>query len=552
VTEPRLTVRNAPLFLALCALALGAYLRLDQFTVQVLIDDEWHAVHKLINSSPGQIAASFGWADYSIPLTLFYWLEASLFGLSELAMRWPMMVFGLLTLALLPLYVYRAIGPRPALLLCFLLAISPLLINYSRIARPYALTLLLGYCAYWAFYRYWLCDRRRGLYGAVYGVSAALSAWLHPISVVFVVSPLLVEAVAALLAIRKRGGETIIRLLILGVPSAVLIGVLIFPPLFLDPLAITGKTAVHTPDWSTLVGVWFIWLGTDSHVAALGAVVLMALGLPALWRNMVMTRAVLTGLLLTLAVVLYAQPAWVHHSPTLARYLLPAVPLLLLALAVGSVRIAHSLRGLTGRRHGLAELAICSVPIVTLALSSPLPTLLRAPNTNTAHSLYQFDYRNASNPTVEYQSRIPLSPFWSRLASLPKNSLAIAAAPWYFESYDWDAPRWERISGQRVLPGFLIGVCMQRRAGEPPYGGRFQLRNAAYLGQPDDLLDKGVDLVVLQKPYRQHRDGLSFVLGEDTQHCEASLRKRFGSPLHEDEFIVVFGVATGRRPPIDA
>ena len=31
----------------------------------------------------------------------------------------------------------------------------------------------------------------------------------------------------------------------------------------------------------------------------------------------------------------------------------------------------------------------------------------------------------------------------------PAGSLRIAAAPFYFESYDWDAPRWEAVSAAR-------------------------------------------------------------------------------------------------------
>ena len=71
---------------------VGAWLRLDQFAAQVLIDDEWHAVHQLQSLSPSRMWLDFGHADYSIPLGLLYALESRALGLTETAMRWPMLV----------------------------------------------------------------------------------------------------------------------------------------------------------------------------------------------------------------------------------------------------------------------------------------------------------------------------------------------------------------------------------------------------------------------------------------------------------------------------
>lgn len=52
---------------------LAAGLRLQQLSIQWLMDDEWHALHKLLSGAGyADIASSFGSADYSIPLTLLY------------------------------------------------------------------------------------------------------------------------------------------------------------------------------------------------------------------------------------------------------------------------------------------------------------------------------------------------------------------------------------------------------------------------------------------------------------------------------------------------
>ena len=189
MTESDDALERAGPWLFAAAVALGAWLRLDQFTAQVLIDDEWHAVHQLLKLTPSQMWLDFGHADYSIPLGLLYGLEARAFGLTETAMRWPMLVGGLATLVLFPLYVARRLGRATAAVFALLLAISPLLVIYSRMARPYAITLFLAWSAHAAFHRFDAAPRGRVAAGAAYAVAAALAAWLHPIIAPFVVAP---------------------------------------------------------------------------------------------------------------------------------------------------------------------------------------------------------------------------------------------------------------------------------------------------------------------------------------------------------------------------
>jgi len=58
--------------LAAASIGAGIYLRATQLSTQILLDDEWHAIHKLLHSDVKGIVTSFGVADYSIPLTLYY------------------------------------------------------------------------------------------------------------------------------------------------------------------------------------------------------------------------------------------------------------------------------------------------------------------------------------------------------------------------------------------------------------------------------------------------------------------------------------------------
>ena len=65
------------------AVLVGAALRAYQLPGQILVDDEWHALHKAIHSSYAEILTSFGAADHAIPITLYYKLATDTVGLSE-------------------------------------------------------------------------------------------------------------------------------------------------------------------------------------------------------------------------------------------------------------------------------------------------------------------------------------------------------------------------------------------------------------------------------------------------------------------------------------
>src|SRR5271169_5351525 len=82
-------------FVLALALVVGVWLRWYQLRTQVLLDDEWHAVHQVLHSDAFGIATSFGFADHSIPLTLYYRFLALHGGLTEWVMRLPMLLAGI-------------------------------------------------------------------------------------------------------------------------------------------------------------------------------------------------------------------------------------------------------------------------------------------------------------------------------------------------------------------------------------------------------------------------------------------------------------------------
>ena len=563
--EPSRVAAWPPLALAALAAAvsIGAWARLDQVGAQVLIDDEWHVVHQVMLSTPGEMLLDFGYADYGIPLGLLAWTESRAFGLSEMLLRLPMLACGLVTLVVFTAYVARRFAPATVAIFAWLLATSPLLVIYSRMARPYAVTLLLGWVAHAAFQRYWRAGdaatapredavrttRAPGAM-ALYVAAAAFATWLHPITGPFVLAPLAWAAFDTWRADVRQRRVLAARLARVVVPAGLAIALLVLPPLVANPVSMTLKSGVDTPGADTLVGAAHAWYGTASPLIVAGCLLLAALGARDVWRTLPEARTAALGVALTLASILVSRPAWSSNAASIARYLLPLLPLLLLMTAAGAVALARYVGTATPWRRAAAG-GVALLPCVALALQSPLPAMVRAPGAQTLHLVHHFDFRPAKNAYLPYIEKIPLSPFWATLAAAPRGSVRVAVAPFHYESYNWDAPRWEEIAGQWIVPGYLTGLCVAQRYGEVPRAPQFRFANAVHLADEQALARQGIDLVVWQKPFEHVVRGERETVGAGTAHCDGVLRERFGPPAYEDDLLVVYRVR-GARADVNA
>jgi len=516
-------------------LVIGAYLRTSQFKMQVLLDDEWHAVHQLLSGkAPAELFLTLGLADYSVPLGIFYYWLSRFSGLTEFSMRLPMLLASLISLITFVAYVWRRFPPTTTLFFTIFLAISPMQTIYAHTARPYAITLLLSYAALYFFYQYWHSPKDRWIAGLGYVACAGLCLWLHLITGPFLIAPFVLEAVRAL---HQRNWSAFPGLVYLGLPATTLMLCLVLPPLITDYQALTSKSGLAEIGWDTAFGVWHIWLGSGSASVILGLGCLAILGLPATLRQHRLLQAALLGVVLTLALVLASQPVWVQHPLTMGRYLLSFIPFLTLAIASGITVLVTWSSALR-----LATLAGVGALMIAYIASNPSWPLAIRPNSQMTHSLYQFDFRVGHNKVEDYQQKhLGFSPFWAQLAAEPNDSLRIAVAPFHFETYNWGAPSWERYSNQRVFPAYLTGYCVPKRFGEVPRNSLYRFSNVYYLDQLNDTTISRPDWVVYTRPFTGYSNGLDDQLvGGETKHCLKRLRKQLGNPDYEDEVLLAW------------
>src|SRR5439155_5204411 len=137
---------------------------------------------------------------------------------------------------------------------------------------------------------------------------------------------------------------------------------------------------IDAPNLQTLIGVWYAWLGTPSTPVVVLCALLAAYGAREVWRALPEARTGLLGVVLTVLAIVVSRPMFSFHPISSARYLLPFMALLLLAIAAGAIKVAQRIDGAATGWRSLVAYAIALLPCIALAAQSPLWPLLRHPN----------------------------------------------------------------------------------------------------------------------------------------------------------------------------
>lgn len=514
--------------------ALGALLRLWNLRAQVLGDDELHLVRTALTQPLDHILVTYQKVDASIPMSALYRvLVESGVRLSELGVRLPAVLSGLLLLVLAPLWADRRLGRGTAVAFAWLLAVSPGLVFYSRIARTYEPIVLLTFAAAVAFESWWRSGERSR--GAAYVILAALAFWLHPVSAPLVLSPLVFGS-AGLFRRRDRA------LPFLGLAAATgLAFVAVLLPTFQSFREVIGSK--HTEVRLTQE-VWAAvgQLQAGTAVPLLAALFWMgaAFGLLRLLEEEPVLGA-LSGCLVAgqVAGLLWISPLGLDAPLIFHRYGLVALPwvLLWLAAALGRPWWAKGWRTWDPRHQAAAVGGI----LLVLVLAGPLADLRWWRSSFPHHDDYLAFYVQ--------RPKVPLPASYGRLSG----EGAVLEYPWI--------PVW-RVS--RAVYLYQEGHGREAVVGspEPLFGDpRLAFRNLVP-GTPEGFLasrarwlvvhrDLGAEEAAIPDPLWPPRMGVGRRFGEVFQSEGAAmprrLRRAWGRPDHADGRVVVWDLDRVRR-----
>lgn len=530
-------------WIVIIAAALG--LRLFQIGRQILIDDELHALVKLSSSGYQGIATTLGLADHSIPLTLFYKWVAEQGRLSEAWMLGPAWIAGAAACVFAVWAVRRHASRLELLAFAGLLALSPLLVLFTRQARPYAITLCLALVAVWAAWR-WSQDGR-ARYLALHLVAGVLAVYFHLIVAPFVFGVWVYFLVEWLFAGRdpaslRRDKKRLALILGMGALCGLLAALLLGPAIVNDWGDLKQKGGVEKP---TLYSVWRTaqMLAGTAWTALLGfTVILGGIGTWDLWkRDPCATRFAVSLVALQVACVFLSGALWLNHALVMSRYLLVCLPFALFAVAVGFAWCCENLFG--GRRWPAPVLGVALA--LDLFVSGPLPAALSYPNAFFEHYVYFFDYDPDHNEVVPFLKPGPMPRFYRELGKLPRGSTTLIEAPWRFESIFNREPYFQEVHRQHVEIGMVGGLCPPGAFAEQPRTFRSKFRHFIDLARPVEELRKRADYLVFHRnlelanmtqPWMSY--GGRALPPVDT--CIEHFRRQLGEPAFVDETITVF------------
>lgn len=515
------------------AVLVGAYLRLHAIADQILVDDEWHMVHALRGGAPLRaVLQNFGTNDHSIGLSVCVWGLMQIVHANETILRLPSLLAGCALFGV-PLWFAPRLGTRVTIVWTWLLAVSPLFCFFTRLARPYAITILLNAVALLAFYAWTETGRRRDAW--MYYLSSCVAPVFHLAALPALVAPL---ALSSIERVWPQPSPTRRRWPLIAASLATT-GALLAVPVIGAGQQITAKLHADHFQLATVPGSLELLFGTARWPLIVTMLAATGIGVRTLARGLPAFSAYVLVAVTVQGTAILASGAAASHVPIVAaRYFAAVLPLLLLFPAAGLAEL--------GRRWHAPASAVAIVAGGLLLLGGPLPWIYGSVNDFTNHISYQADYRPG-----RYFERFrpePLSSFYSQLAAARPGSMTIVEAPWYY--YFHSLAYYQRIHHQRVVVGFITATSVAPRVGEVgATDPGIALRNAVDLTNPDQLHRQAVRYVVLHRnPIAETR----WPTGVSDQVIDMSswitrYAQLYGSPVFEDDQLVVFAVSKTDR-----
>jgi hypothetical protein len=520
------------------ALLVGCAMRAFRLLDQLPVDDEWHAIHRVLGSSYREIALDFGFVDHCIPLTLYLKLVAQTIGLNEWWLRAPSFLAGVALLIAAPLALRPQLGARGTRVFAWLLAIAPLLVFYSRFQRPYAIATLLSFLALVQFERWWREGRTRQALG--YASCAAASAYFLLPTLPFVAAPLALMGVAVL---SSKWALPARRLALPLGSFAALCALLLLPPLLSHPEAVLSKVGGARPDLPALGRALLFLAGTPTPWIAVG---LFGLALAGAWRArqaaplwLALAGSATVALLLG---VLASAPRYAWLGFVIARYALPALPIALACVALAIEPPDASARGRFAR--SLAATAL----VVLLLWSGGVPATLLS-----TRSWFPGRFVTELEGDVPRSANVP--DFYRALAASPSGSLTVVESPWFYSLWNNLLPFYEQVHRQRTLVGFSAGTCTDGHWGEIPLRSGIAFDGFAYLDDRPALERRGVDFVVFHADLTAELERVidpidARATGQpDVRGCVQAFLDSDWPLVYRDSAIAVFAAPTTRALP---
>jgi hypothetical protein len=470
-----------------------------------------------------------------------------------------------------PLLARKLIGTQCAIWLGFLLAVSPLLVFYSRICRPYSAVALLAFVALLFAARFMQSGNFRPAFGFV--VTGVLAIYFHLFAVVTVAAPLLTVFVfivwkrwsgkphGALVVITFRQWLAV-TLFVAGISS-----ILVMPAL-IHSLQSTFFTIALKGTFSlqSLPRIALLISGTGQPVLAILFWAAFVTGAVGQCRRNPWFGWMLVSLypLHALALIL-SRPDAAQSAIVLTRYCIPLVPVSLLFVACG-IQAAVEVVAARAILQPVLQKIIAVACVMALVITGPLPQCYNAPNNFTSHGAYQHRYGTIDWRQSFYSDITPasftltttiradeISPFYAQLANEP-GARPIVEYPMMIGDHFNPLYYYQHFHRRPVIVGYTTDMTLA--SGLAPgniYGNTYvdqilclihdpsqiQFRNLISMDDLPAMRGRKVEYIILHKRFEAQLPEVA-PPPPDLDRLWHEYRNSLGVPVYEDLHIAVF------------
>ncbi len=502
-------------------------LRLWNLRGQILGGDETHAIRAALNFPLSRILVTYQESDNCIPLTALYkLLMAGGLPATEMLFRLPVLLCGLAALLALPAALEERVSRETVLIYRWMIAISPALVLYSRIARSYMPMVLFSFGAVMAFEAWW--RTRSWKSGAAYVVLGALAVWFHLGAGPIVAAPFLFAAIDALIG-RKDLGRDLRHLLLLGLAVTGAFALFLVPALGSLLEVVAGKRIEQSIPWdSVLPGLLWLQAGAAAKHWPLLFWGVALLGLASLaWKERRLALYTVTVVAVHVMGLLLLSPFGLASPVIFGRYLLPVLPFVLLWAAAAF--------DVPWKDHGLSA----GLVIFSLFAWGPFTD----PVARRTSFLHHNDFVGFYKPRPKIQAAdVPEFYRWLR-------GETVVEAPWLFI---WETNHSYYLY-QEIHRGRVVVASPQRILFRPPLA----LRNVV-APDPGPICRSGARYLIVHRNVAREEDliapGGRLAGGELAQPLRLMLRgaaaqlgdrvaREWGRPVYTDRWLRVWDLA---------
>jgi uncharacterized membrane protein len=142
----------------LFAVGLGFFLRLYNIRGPSLWTDELMTAGRIAGSLTEVVKGLFN-SDFPPFYYILLNLWVKCFGISEMTLRFPSLLFSALSIFAIYKFTKRLLGEKVGLISALLLSVSPYSIHYAQEAKMYAMLWFLGIASFYFFYKFTQDDK---------------------------------------------------------------------------------------------------------------------------------------------------------------------------------------------------------------------------------------------------------------------------------------------------------------------------------------------------------------------------------------------------------